>query len=197
MAAFTDSLPSVTQPVAFLTIDDGATRNPMARDLIAAAKIPVTLFLTTNYVGGHQDYFKALQDTGYAKIQNHTVSHPDLRTLADSGKAELCTASDNLGAWFGTRPTLFRPPYGYQNDSVLQAASSCGLQAGFYWTETVDQGFVQYQRDAGHIHKGDIILMHFRPAFPDDFLNALRAIKDSGLTPALLQDYVQVGSPSA
>jgi hypothetical protein len=36
--------------------------------------------------------------------------------------------------------------------------------------------------------------MHFRPAFPDDVLAALNAIKNSGLTPALLDDYVQVGA---
>ena len=40
------------------------------------------------------------------------------------------------------------------------------------------------------VQPGDIILMHFRPAFVKDFLAALRAIHRAGLTPALLEDYI-------
>ncbi|HEY7224386.1 MAG TPA: polysaccharide deacetylase family protein [Micromonosporaceae bacterium] len=191
-AAFAYEIPT-SQKVAFLTIDDGIWRNSMALPLLQAAKIPVTLFLTTNYVNGHTGYFGALRDTGYASIENHTVSHPSLPSLsASSMKSQLCKASDNLTKWYGQRPTLFRPPFGNYNDTVLKEAWSCGLQAGFYWRETVDKGKVNYQRDKGHIHAGDIILMHFRPAFPDDFIAALTAIKKSGLVPALLEDYVHV-----
>jgi hypothetical protein len=43
---------------------------------------------------------------------------------------------------------------------------------------------------AHRIFPGDIILMHFRPAFLRDVLAALRAIHAAGLTPALLEDYV-------
>jgi hypothetical protein len=43
------------------------------------------------------------------------------------------------------------------------------------------------------VHKvqpGDIILMHFRPRFVDDFLAVLGAIHRAGLTPARLEDYI-------
>lgn len=192
-AAFAYEIPT-TQRVAFLTIDDGMTRHPMALDLLRAAKIPVTLFLTTRYVSGNQGYFGALRDTGYATIENHTITHPHLPTLSYADqKHELCGASDQLGQWYGRRPVLFRPPYGERNDTTLAAAWDCGLKAGFYWRETVDSGNVYYQRPDNKIHAGDIMLMHFRPAFPDDFIAALTAIKNSGLTPALLENYVVVG----
>jgi hypothetical protein len=32
--------------------------------------------------------------------------------------------------------------------------------------------------------------MHFRPAFIADFLAVLKAIKEAGLTPARLEDYI-------
>src|SRR5262249_43411348 len=154
-----------TQPVAFLTIDDGVVKHPLALALMQAAKVRVTLFLTTNYVAENKDYFRALRDTGCATIQDHTVSHPDLTSLGyQSSKDQLCQARDNLANWYGKTPNLFRPPYGNVNSSVLKAAWDCGLQAGFYWRETVDAGNVYYQRDTGRIHAGDIILMHFRPA---------------------------------
>ncbi|MBX6748201.1 MAG: polysaccharide deacetylase family protein [Micromonosporaceae bacterium] len=183
-----------SQPVAFLTIDDGAVRHPMALELIQAAKVPVTLFLTTNYVTGNEAWFAALRDTGYVTIQNHTVSHPNLKTGGyEVARDQLCAANDRLAAAFGQRPTYFRPPYGEYDGTTLAAAWACGLQAGFHWRETVDAGTVYYQRDHGRIHAGDIILMHFRPAFPDDFVAALQAIKNSGLVPARLEDYVRVG----
>jgi hypothetical protein len=40
--------------------------------------------------------------------------------------------------------------------------------------------------------RGDIIVMHFYETFPEDLLASLRAIKESGLTPALLTDYVDL-----
>lgn len=193
-AAFVHEIPT-TQPVAFLTIDDGMVRHPQALAMLKAAKIPVTLFLTTNYVNGNQDFFKGLRDTGYATIEGHTVSHPQLTKLGYSDQRyQLCGATDQLQSWFGERPTLFRPPYGERNDDTLRAAWSCGLKAGFHWRETVDSGNVHYQRSDKKIHAGDIILMHFRPRFLDDFVAALVAIKAAGLIPALLEDYVDLAA---
>lgn len=185
-------------PVAFLTIDDGIVRHPMALDLIKAAKVPVALFLTTNYVSGHEDFFQSLKDTGYVDIYNHTVNHANLRTGGyPVAHDQLCTANNRLGDWFGKDPIYYRPPYGEQDASTETAAWECGLQIGFFWRETVDSGTVYYQRDSGHIHPGDVILMHFRPAFPDDFVAALTAIKNSGLTPARLEDYITIDNPPA
>ena len=189
---------STTHRVAFLTIDDGLVRHPMALELIRQAKIPLTLFLTTNYVSGNQDYFRALKETGHVVIEGHTISHPNLTQVGYAEKrSQLCGSSDLLGRWYGERPTLFRPPFGEWDNSTLQAAWSCGLQAGFHWRETVDSGNVYYQRSDKKIHAGDIVLMHFRPAFPDDFIAALTAIREAGLTPALLEDYVSLapGTP--
>ena len=90
---------------------------------------------------------------------------------------------------YGRRPVLFRPPFGNEDNITLKAAHDCGIKAAFMWKETVDKGKVRYQE--GHkVQPGDIILMHFRPAFVKDFLAALHAIKRAGLTPALLENYV-------
>ena len=84
---------------------------------------------------------------------------------------------------------IFRPPFGSKDATTLKVVHDCGLKAAFFWTETVDKGIVRYQ-EGKTVRRGDIILMHFRPAFTADFLAALRAIHDAGLTPALLEDYL-------
>ncbi|NUO59655.1 MAG: polysaccharide deacetylase family protein [Hamadaea sp.] len=180
-----------TQKVAFLTIDDGVTRHPMAAQLLKASGTRVTLFLTVQYVEGHTDYFKGLQAAG-AVIENHTITHASLRgkTYAFQ-RHEICDAADRLGKLFGRRPTLFRPPYGNYDNTTLRVARECGQKVVFYWTESVDKGKVRFQTSNRTIQPGHIVLMHFRPAYPDDFLAVLTRMKQSGVQPALLEEYVQ------
>jgi peptidoglycan/xylan/chitin deacetylase (PgdA/CDA1 family) len=194
-AAWLTHIPT-TQKVAFLTIDDGWTKVPQAVDLVKAAHIPVTLFLTINAIRSDPGYFKQLQANG-AVIEAHTITHTELKgKSADFQKREICGSADQLGNLYGRRPQLFRPPYGDQDQTTLQVTRECGMKAAFFWKETVDKGKVAFQ--VGHtVQPGDIILMHFRPAFIDDFLAALQAIHDAGLTPALLENYIPDADPPA
>jgi peptidoglycan/xylan/chitin deacetylase (PgdA/CDA1 family) len=104
-------------------------------------------------------------------------------------RRQICGARDMLHSTFGITPRFFRPPYGNYDRNTLRAVHDCGMKAAFFWKETVDKGKVRYQ--VGHsVRAGDIILMHFRDRFVDDFIAALTAIKNSGLVPALLEDYI-------
>lgn len=177
------------QPVAFLTIDDGWVKLPVAAGLLRAAHVPVTLFLTINAIRDNPDYFKQLQADG-ADIQAHTITHVNLKGKPyELQKHEACGSADQLGAWYGRRPTLFRPPFGDHDATTLRAARDCGMKAAFFWRETVNKGVVRYQQ-GNTVQRGDIILMHFRPAFAEDFLAALAAIHAAGLTPAPLGAYL-------
>ncbi|MEU7904667.1 polysaccharide deacetylase family protein [Actinoplanes sp. NPDC049118] len=177
------------QPVAFLTIDDGFVRSPEAPKLLAAARVPVTLFLTTDAIRDDEPYFARLQQHG-AVIEAHTITHTELRGRPYAfQRREICGSADRLGDRYGRRPVLFRPPFGARDATTLRAAHDCGIDAAFMWKETVHRGKVRYQ-EGRTVKRGDIILMHFRPAFVKDFLAALRAIHRAGLTPALLEDYI-------
>ena len=177
------------QPVAFITIDDGFVKSPEAPKLLAAAHVPVTLFLTTDAIRDDEPYFARLQQYG-AVIEAHTITHTQLRGRSYAfQRREICGSADRLGHRYGRRPVLFRPPFGTKDATTLRAAHDCGIDAAFMWKETVHKGKVRYQEGRA-IKRGDIILMHFRPAFVKDFLAALRAIHRAGLTPALLEDYI-------
>ncbi|GAA3266189.1 polysaccharide deacetylase family protein [Dactylosporangium vinaceum] len=178
-----------TQPVAFITIDDGWTKDPHALDLFKAAHVPITLFLEINAIKSDPGYFTQLQQAG-AVIEAHTISHPELKGKSyDVQKHEICGSADELGRLYGRRPLLFRPPFGDKDATTLRVVHDCGMKAAFFWRETTDKGIVRYQ--AGQqVKAGDIVLMHFRPAFVDDFLAVLKAIADAGLTPASLESYI-------
>jgi peptidoglycan/xylan/chitin deacetylase (PgdA/CDA1 family) len=177
--------------VAFITIDDGGMiRVPEAVELIKQARIPVTLFLNSPAATTDPDYFRAIQATG-AGIQNHTVTHRNLKGQSyDFQRKEIGDCSDRLEALFGQRPYLFRPPFGEQDAVTMRAARDCGIRASFFWTQTVHEGLVRYQTAEKIVKPGDVLLMHFRPALKADLLGALKAIHESGLTPARLEDYV-------
>ncbi|MBE1492880.1 polysaccharide deacetylase family protein [Plantactinospora soyae] len=178
-----------TQPVAFLTIDDGWVKKPEFRQLLLDAQVPVTLFLTVNAVDDDPDYFRDLPDN--VAIEAHTVTHQVLRGKPyATQRQEICGSADRLAQWYGRRPVLFRPPGGSKDASTLRASRDCGMKAAFFWKETVDKGKVRYQDGPG-VRAGDIILMHFRERFVDDFIAALTAIHTAGLTPALLGDYIR------
>jgi peptidoglycan/xylan/chitin deacetylase (PgdA/CDA1 family) len=184
----------VQQPVAFLTIDDGYVKSPEALKLLAAARVPVTLFLTVDAVQDDVAYFDRLRPHG-AVIEAHTITHAQLRGKPYAHqRREICGSADRLAQWYGRRPVLFRPPYGTKDATTLRAAKDCGMRAAFMWKETVHKGKVRYQ-EGNRIQRGDVILMHFRPDFAKDFRAALKAIHRAGLTPAALADYIPARTP--
>jgi peptidoglycan/xylan/chitin deacetylase (PgdA/CDA1 family) len=180
----------IEQRVAFLTMDDGQVQLPEAIPLMQAAHIRFTMFLIAPVAARNPSFFQQLVAAG-GVIEDHTITHPELPgTSYAFQRHEVCDARTSLEQTFGTHLRLFRPPYGDYDQTTLRAVHDCGLTAAFHWSETVNDGKVFYQTADHHVAAGDIILMHFRPAFVQDVLAALTAIHDAGLTPALLEDYV-------
>jgi peptidoglycan/xylan/chitin deacetylase (PgdA/CDA1 family) len=179
----------VTAPVAFLTMDDGVDQLPTDLEVMQAAGIRFTMFLIGPVATRNPSFFEQLVRDG-GVIEDHTMTHPDLKGKSYAlQRAEICDARTLLDHTFGSPPSLFRPPYGDYDATTLRAVHDCGLEAAFHWSETVDKGVVHYQSSVHRISPGDIVLMHFRPAFAQDVLAALTAIHAAGLTPALLEDY--------
>ncbi|MFB9238764.1 polysaccharide deacetylase family protein [Plantactinospora siamensis] len=181
----------VHQPVAFLTMDDGQVQLPGAPALMRTVHVPFTMFLIAPVAAGNPEFFRQLVAAG-GVIEDHTLTHRSLRGLPyPIQRREICGARDSLRATFGAPPRFFRPPYGNYDHNTLAAVHDCGLEAAFHWSETVREGKVFYQTPDHRIQPGDIILMHFRSTFVQDVTAALTAIRASGLTPALLEDYIR------
>ncbi|MEV6243662.1 polysaccharide deacetylase family protein [Lentzea sp. NPDC051838] len=174
------------KPYVFITIDDGAVQHPKAQELMINAGIWPSLFLNTKYAEGHKDYFKQLPAT----IHSHTSNHPNLQGKPfEFQKQEICGNADFLAAEYGKRPTLFRPPFGNYDATTRKAAASCGFKALVNWTAAVNDGRVQFQM-GDKLKPGDIVLMHFRTTFVEDFTAFLNRAKQDGLTPVPLEDFL-------
>src|SRR5215831_15487693 len=180
---------STPNPVVFFTIDDGMVRDPAVTDFLREQHIPVTMFLLPNFLHEDPAYFQAIHALG-ASVQDHTISHGDLRKLSSAQQQrEICGVLDEYAMRFGARPWLFRPPSGFYNQSVPVIARRCGIRALVMWRATMNDGRLDVQ-GGGPLQAGDIILMHFRPDLRQNLEVALDAARAAGLQPAALEQYL-------
>ncbi|MFI9269247.1 polysaccharide deacetylase family protein [Kitasatospora sp. NPDC052896] len=193
------SIPT-TDKVVFVTLDDGAEKDPKFVEMMNDLKVPVTMFLMDDAIRNDYGYFKPLQALGN-HIQNHTLHHPAMSTksLAQQ-KTEVCGDQQVLTQQYGSAPFLFRPPYGdgAHSTNLNTAVQQCGPRAVVLWQETMQIHDMQYQTGDHKLRPGDIILAHFRG--PQDlkgetmtqmFGELLSRIQEQGFAVARLEDYIQ------
>jgi peptidoglycan/xylan/chitin deacetylase (PgdA/CDA1 family) len=123
-------------------------------------------------------------------VQDHSVTPPFLTRLSyTKQKAEICGAADQYATWFGTRPWLFRPPYGAYNQTTRRAAKACGMTTIVLWDASLPHSVIRYASGT-RFHAGDILLIHWRPNLAQDLATAVDTIEAQGLHVAALQDYL-------
>ncbi len=182
--------------VVFLTIDDGAHKDPKLLEMLRELDIPVSAFLSDYVARDDYDYFRAARDDGWG-IHNHTVNHRELPALSAAGqKKEICAQQDTLEEEMGERPTLFRPPYGAYDRDTLRAAASCGVEVVPLWAEEAFPDRIEWGREDEKLHPGDIILTHFRGekewkgTMPDMIRRVVNTATAQGFAIARLEDYL-------
>ncbi|MEV7214858.1 polysaccharide deacetylase family protein [Kitasatospora cineracea] len=185
--------------VVFITLDDGAEKDPKFVQMLTELKVPITMFLTKDIVKSDYGYFKPLQALGNS-IQNHTVSHPVMSKLtAAQQKSQICDDQAALTEQYGTAPYLFRPPYGdgANTPALNTSVQECGPRAVVLWRESMQIHDMQYQAADKKLKSGDIILAHFRgpselkgETMTQMFGELLARIQEQGFAVARLDDYI-------
>ncbi|MFF9089500.1 polysaccharide deacetylase family protein [Streptomyces sp. NPDC014991] len=184
------------QKVVFLTIDDGAEKDPAFLRMMSELKIPYTAFLSDYLVKEDYGYFRRMQAEGVT-LNNHTLTHPYLPGLSyEEQRHEICGMQDIMKKQFGKAPTVFRPPYGNYNGDTLRAARSCGIKYAPIWDEEVFVDHWEYREWDRSLHPGDIVLTHFRGrddwngTMVDDMRSFLDKVTREGYAVARLEDYL-------
>lgn len=187
------------QKVVFLTIDDGAEKDPALLRMMSELKLPYSAFLSDYLVKEDYGYFRRMQTSqpGGIGLYNHTLHHRYLPGLDyDDQKREICGMQDVIQKQFGKRPALFRPPYGNYNEDTLRAAKSCGVKAVPLWASEAFPDHMEWREWDRDLHPGDIILTHFRGkedwkgTMPDMIRRVMKTVTAKGYAVARLEDYV-------
>lgn len=151
------------QKLIALTFDDGPNpaTTPQLLKTLSAAKVPATFFALGKEAQQYPDIIKEESDLGN-EVASHTWDHKDLVTLSPAQqKQEIESANQLINKITGKNVTLFRPPYGSYNNSVLCQTDLTAVN----WS--VDTNDWRYRTSAPVVqnvatcaHDGAIILMH-------------------------------------
>lgn len=182
--------------VVFLTIDDGAHKDPELVRMLRELQVPYSVFLSDYVAGDDYGYFREMRADGVG-VHNHTLNHKELPALSyEAQRKEICGQQEVLQREFGKAPKLFRPPYGAYNRDTLRAAATCGITAVPLWAEEAWATRFDWRRADQRFHPGDIILTHFRGrsewggTMPDMVRRTLKTATDQGFALGRLEDYL-------
>ncbi|SES01455.1 polysaccharide deacetylase family protein [Psychrobacillus sp. OK032] len=158
-----DSVVNSLPKVVALTFDDGPTpeSTTLILDTLKKYNAKATFFMLGSRVSFYPEIVKEMHEAGH-ELGNHTWNHLDL-TKASSEKIalEINNTSDAIEQATGTKPTVFRPPYGAVNNSVRAQTS---LPVVLWDVDTLDWKYRNANHLLTHVKKhvkgGSTILMH-------------------------------------
>jgi peptidoglycan-N-acetylglucosamine deacetylase len=104
----------VDGPYIALTFDDGPNQKltPRLLDLLAEHHIRATFFVVGENAAEYPEILQRAVREGH-EIGNHTWSHPNLAKMSDENvRSQIKRTEEAITNAIGSRPTLFRPPYG-------------------------------------------------------------------------------------
>ena len=133
-------------------------------DILGRYDVKATFFVVGEWVDKYPESVKALSDAGH-EIMCHSNDHAHFNTLsADQIAADINACCDKIEAVTGTRPTLFRPPFGEYDDHVVTTVRGMGMEIIQWDVDSLD--WKDYdaptitQRVTSKVGPGSIVLFH-------------------------------------
>ena len=200
-------LGNTSEKIIYLTFDEGYENGftPQILDVLRDNGVKVVFFITGPYLKDHQDLVRRMVEEGH-EVGNHTIHHPSLPELADSGLEEEVLGLDRaFNEKFGLHMRFLRPPKGEYSERSLAVTNKLGY-CNLFWSFAYDDWYRDRFRGADfaynivirNIHKGAVLLLH---AVSRDNAQALDSIIKGALelgysfgTPEELLQSVKAGS---
>lgn len=114
--------------VIALTFDDGpGEATTTILDLLDSHDAKATFFLLGGEIAERPEVVRRIASEAH-ELGNHTFTHPRLETLSPAElEHELHSTSAAIEQVCGTRPRLFRPPYGLDGLTAVPIAAELGM----------------------------------------------------------------------
>ncbi len=142
----------------------GADKTEGILEVLKEYDATATFFLVGFWVDKFPEKVKAIDEAGI-EIGTHSNTHPDFVKLnADTMKSELETSVGKIEAVTGKKVSLFRPPFGSYNNTLLNVCDSLSLTAIQWDVDSLDWKGLSAgeitKRVMDRVKNGSIILMH-------------------------------------
>lgn len=148
-------------------------------DILEQQDVSATFFFTGGWISDFPEDIKTIAQKGH-EIGNHSESHKQMSRLSkEQCKEELLSVHEKVKALTGRDMTVFRPPFGDYDDTVIQAANELGYHVIQWDVDSLD--WKDYGCDAiirtvtchKHLGNGSIILMHNGAKYTKDALEKM------------------------
>lgn len=133
-------------------------------EILGEHDIRATFFVVGEWVEKYPESVKQLSDAGH-EVMNHSSTHPHMAQLSpDAMIQEVKSCNEKIEKITGKCPTLFRPPYGEYNDSVVSTMRSIDMYTiqwdvdSLDWKDPAPSEIVS--RVVKNARNGSIILFH-------------------------------------
>ncbi|AFM39322.1 putative xylanase/chitin deacetylase [Desulfosporosinus acidiphilus SJ4] len=169
----------VTQPVVYITIDDGWYPNQNVLNLMKQYHLPITTYLIEQAAEKHTEFWHEFVNAG-GHIEDHTYSHPFLTHLSQADQISQISQPLNYFNQYGPPPDELRPPYGDFNSEVGQAAKDSGIKHIVMWDAEMKNSI--FDTSSGkELKSGDIILLHWEPELDQELIKLMNIIQKKNL----------------
>ena len=169
------------EKVLALTFDiDGKTDDlGVILDILDKYNLKVTFFITGKWLDSNPKELEYMVNAGH-DIGNHSNSHKHM-DLASEGtcKEEILTLHNRLREMTGIEMTLFRPPYGDFNNTIIHTAKELGYETIKWdidsndWKDYSSEEIIKQTTDKQNLKNGSIILLRSGTKFTSESLEQI------------------------
>lgn len=146
---------------------DAAWGADKTREIMAICKeynVNATFFLVGFWIEKYPDMVKEIYNNGF-EIGIHSNTHPDMTKLnRDEIRNELKTNIELIENLTNFTPKLFRPPYGYYNNTLIEVCEELGLSCIEWSVDSLDWKGLSANEIATRVttktKNGSIVLFH-------------------------------------
>lgn len=154
------------EPLVAISFDAswGAEHTREILDTLDAYDVKASFFLVNLWVEEYPDLAREIAQRGH-EIGLHSVSHPHFPALSQQEMAEELQENFRLiQETTGYCPSLFRPPFGDYDNTVIRTVNDCGYDCIQWSKDSLDWQDLSAdaicERVLKDIHQGDIVLFH-------------------------------------
>lgn len=142
----------------------GADKTREIMSICDSYGVKATFFLVGFWVEEYPDMVKEIYNNGF-EIGLHSNTHPDMTKLSKKEiREELETNISLIEELTGFRPKLFRPPYGYYNNDLIDVCESMGISCIEWSVDSLDWKGLSAGEISGRVttqsKNGSIVLFH-------------------------------------
>ncbi len=133
-------------------------------DILDKYKVKTTFFLVGDWVDNYPESVKEIDARGH-DVGNHSNTHAHMTQISrEEQQSEITQCNEKITAITGKEVTLFRPPYGEYDNSVVETCNGLSMYCTQWnidsldWKDPSPQDMVN--RIENKLCEGSIILLH-------------------------------------